>query len=175
MVPDLAAGQQFPRCARRKRPRGGGAEQRDELAPFQLIELHSIPTSQGRIAGYRIGSDQSADIGATVQSVTCWRGRPMSEAGSYSAVRRCLLNVCFGSVFGLRSDISRRPRVPKAALSNRSTAAPYSITSSAMASSVGGTSRPSALAVLRLMTSSNLVGCTTGRSVGFAPLRIRPT
>ena len=35
----------------------------------------------------------------------------------------------------------------------------YSITSSARASSVGGTVRPSALAVLRLTTSSNLVGC----------------
>src|SRR6266478_9418754 len=34
----------------------------------------------------------------------------------------------------------------------------YSITSSAMASTLGGTSRPSAFAVLRLMTSSNLVG-----------------
>ena len=34
----------------------------------------------------------------------------------------------------------------------------YSITSSARASSVGGTMRPSILAVLRLMTSSNLVG-----------------
>ena len=45
----------------------------------------------------------------------------------------------------------------------------YSITSSARASSVGGTSRPSALAVFRLMTSSNLVGCSTGRSAGFAP------
>jgi hypothetical protein len=39
------------------------------------------------------------------------------------------------------------------------------LTSSARASSAGGTSRPSALAVLRLMTSSNLVGCSTGRSV----------
>src|SRR5262245_31271387 len=35
----------------------------------------------------------------------------------------------------------------------------HSITSSARASSVRGTSRPSALAVLRLITSSNLVGC----------------
>jgi hypothetical protein len=35
------------------------AEQRDELAPFQLIELHSVP-SQGRIAEYRIGEEQSA-------------------------------------------------------------------------------------------------------------------
>src|SRR5262249_40083757 len=34
----------------------------------------------------------------------------------------------------------------------------HSITSSASASSVGGTSRPSALAVFRLITSSNLVG-----------------
>jgi hypothetical protein len=50
----------------------------------------------------------------------------------------------------------------------------HSITSSARASSVGGTSRLRALAVRRLMTSSNLVGCTTGRSAGFAPLRIWP-
>ena len=34
---------------------------------------------------------------------------------------------------------------------------PYSITSSATASNVGGTSRLSALAVLRLITNSNLV------------------
>jgi hypothetical protein len=51
----------------------------------------------------------------------------------------------------------------------------YSITSSAMASSLSGTSRPSALAVLRFMTSSNLVGCRTGRSPGLSPLRMRPT
>jgi hypothetical protein len=38
-----------------------------------------------------------------------------------------------------------------------------SITSSARASSVGGTVRPSAFAVLRLMTSSYLVGFCTGR------------
>ena len=52
---------------------------------------------------------------------------------------------------------------------------PYSITSSAVASSVGGTVRPKALAVFRLMTNSNLVGCTTGRSPGLSPLRIRPS
>ena len=32
--------------------------------------------------------------------------------------------------------------------------------------------RPSALAVFMLITSSNLVGCSTGRSEGLAPLRI---
>src|SRR5262252_7533480 len=51
----------------------------------------------------------------------------------------------------------------------------YSMTSSASAINVGGTLRPSTLAVCRLITSSNLVVCITGRSPGFSPLRIRPT
>src|SRR5215472_3049556 len=51
----------------------------------------------------------------------------------------------------------------------------HSITSSARASRVGGTSRPSALAVLRLITNSYFVGAWTGRSAGFSPLRIRST
>src|SRR5258708_682643 len=51
----------------------------------------------------------------------------------------------------------------------------YSIPSSAVASSDAGTLRPSALAVLRLMASSNLVGCSTGRSLGLAPFRILST
>ena len=51
----------------------------------------------------------------------------------------------------------------------------YSITSSARASSVGGTVRPSALAVLRLTTSSNLVGCWIGKLPAFSPRRMRST
>ena len=51
----------------------------------------------------------------------------------------------------------------------------HSINSSALACSVSGTVSPSALAVLRLMISSNLVGCCIGKSEGFSPLRIRPT
>ena len=39
----------------------------------------------------------------------------------------------------------------------------YSITSSAVASSDGAMAMPSASAVLRLITSSNFVGCWTGR------------
>src|SRR5262249_33387521 len=50
----------------------------------------------------------------------------------------------------------------------------HSITSSAIATSVGGTLKPRAFAVLRLMTNSNLVACITGRSAGFSPLRMRP-
>src|SRR5262245_41303926 len=53
-------------------------------------------------------------------------------------------------------------------------APPHSITSSARASTIGGISRPNAFAVLRLMTSSNWLGCRTGNSDGLAPLRMRP-
>jgi hypothetical protein len=45
----------------------------------------------------------------------------------------------------------------------------YSMTSSARASNVGGTVRPSAFATLRLIASSNFVGACTGRSAGLAP------
>jgi hypothetical protein len=49
----------------------------------------------------------------------------------------------------------------------------YSITSSAIARSCGGILRPSALAVLLLMTNSTLVDCVTGRSRGVSPSRMR--
>ena len=49
------------------------------------------------------------------------------------------------------------------------------ITSVAWKRMVGGMVRPSAWAVLRLITSSNFVGCSTGRSAGLAPLRILST
>jgi hypothetical protein len=51
----------------------------------------------------------------------------------------------------------------------------YSITSSARASTEAGRSRPIALAVLRLITSSYFVGACTGRSAGFSPRRMRST
>ena len=38
-----------------------------------------------------------------------------------------------------------------------------------------GMTMPSFCAVCRLMTSSNFMGCSTGRSAGLAPLRIRST
>ena len=72
---------------------------------------------------------------------------------------------------GLITDIDERHAyvsfVPTG-LMHRSKRQLYSITSSAWASSVGGTVRPSELAVLMLITNSNLVGCCTGRSDGLA-------
>jgi hypothetical protein len=49
----------------------------------------------------------------------------------------------------------------------------YSMTSSARASRVVGMVMPSALAVLRLIMSLNFSGCSTGKSAGVAPWRMR--
>ena len=71
---------------------------------------------------------------------------------------------------GLRTDLSApRAHDPFDVLPHG-----YRITSSARRSSDCGIVRPSAFAVLRLMTSSNIVGRTTGKSAGLSPLRIRP-
>src|SRR6266536_6605742 len=45
----------------------------------------------------------------------------------------------------------------------------------ARASTSGGIITPICLAVLRFITNSNFVGCSTGRSAGLAPLRILST
>jgi hypothetical protein len=67
---------------RRERPcRRRAAEQRDELAAFYLIELHSVPVRQGRVAGYRIGEDQSGGNGTILQPVIRCAFSPMSELG----------------------------------------------------------------------------------------------
>jgi hypothetical protein len=65
--------------------------------------------------------------------------------------------------------------VPQAAVSIRSKAVLYSITSSASNCIEFGTESPSALAVLKLIMNSNVAACKTGNSAGFSPLRIRPT
>ena len=51
----------------------------------------------------------------------------------------------------------------------------HRITLSARASTFGGIVNPICFAVLRLITSSNLVGCSTGRSAGLAPFKILST
>src|SRR5450432_1987420 len=59
-------------------------------------------------------------------------------------------------------DVGRvGPLSARKRLMHRSKQHRYSITSSARTSNEGGTVRPSALAVFILITSSNLVGCST--------------
>src|SRR5262249_18735610 len=69
----------------------------------------------------------------------------------------------------------QRPRRRSAAEQRDELAAPdHSITSSARSRSGSGMVSPIDFAVLRLTNSSNLVGCWTGKSAGFSPLRMRP-
>src|SRR5262249_33786112 len=78
-------------------------------------------------------------------------------------------------LLALLRSYANRPRRRATEQCDELAAPDHSITSSARASSICGTSSPSALAVLRLMTSSYLVGACTGRSAGFSPLRMRST
>ena len=48
----------------------------------------------------------------------------------------------------------------------------YLITLSARANTFGGIVNPICFAVFRLITNSNFVGCSTGRSPALAPFRI---
>ena len=57
----------------------------------------------------------------------------------------------------------------------RGAAVCYRMTSSARRSIDCGIVSPSAFAVFKLISSSNLVGCSTGRSPGLAPFRILST
>jgi hypothetical protein len=79
---------------------------------------------------------------------------PKADIGTWSR------NVCF---------------VPKADIVRCGEVRRYSITSSARASRVDGMVNSSALAVVRLISSSNFVGNSIGRSPGLAPLRILST
>jgi hypothetical protein len=66
------------------------------------------------------------------------------------------------------------PEVP-ATLLHQCPAPAYLITSSAWKRMCGGIVRPRAFAVFKLMTSSNFMGCSTGRSAGVAPFKILST
>src|SRR5215467_13562839 len=68
-----------------------------------------------------------------------------------------------------------RPRGHRAAEERDEGATLHSITSSATKRKSRVIVSPSSLAVFRLMTNSNLVGCSTGKSAGLAPLRILST
>jgi hypothetical protein len=109
------------------------------------------------------------EVAEVTQPVTQWldeiflkgSGRVPQEA--YSRDTRRLLRPC-----------PERPRGRCAAEQCHERAAVHSITSSAMARTPGGIVRLSDLATLRLISSSNLPDCTTGRSAGRAPLKILP-
>ena len=118
-------------------------------------------------------TDEGKRCAALANSLT--KKAPYKGLGADSEEKRePVSDIDTAVVDSLKALDPKRP-IREAAVSNRSTAAPYSITSSARASRARGTSRPSAFAVLRLSTRSYLVGACTGRSAGFSPLRMRST
>jgi hypothetical protein len=74
---------------------------------------------------------------------------------------------------GLNLGLERVAHLLTAGFDPMRTSQVYWITSSAVARSVSGMVRPSALAVFILITSSNFVGRCTGKSAGFSPRRMR--
>src|SRR5262245_40465384 len=96
---------------------------------------------------------------------------------------QCLLKVRVGG--GGEITQTRRPRSLLRARRKRpcrrtteqryELAAFHSITSSARASTFGGISRPRIFAAVRLITSSNFVGNSSGTSPGLTPFKILST
>src|SRR6476660_10518312 len=68
-----------------------------------------------------------------------------------------------------------RPCCRRTAKQRDELAPPHSITSSARCCRNKGTSMPIAFAVFRLITSSNFVGCSIGKSAGLVPCNILDT
>src|SRR6516165_4982902 len=99
----------------------------------------------------------------------------MSALGQKQTLQRILVM----SALPPKADIGTQSRnvrfVPKADQVHRNKIASYSITSSVSAMTEEGTGMPSASAVRRLMTNSNLVGSIIGSSPGLAPFRILST
>ncbi len=115
----------------RERPcRRHAAEQRDELAALQLIEFHSIPASQTRIVRYRIEETVSGGMGLFHNPPT----QPESGPGQTRSLERCPLHDRSSPESGSPSMILLCRK--RAKTGHR---LDYSITSSARASSVGGT------------------------------------
>ena len=152
----------------RQRPRrSGGAEQDDEFpSPHGFTRAEDCIGQQTKyhIFGLRIvplvTSERATAMSAFGQKRTSQRFTRMSALPPKADMDWHSNDVCFVP----KADIIAVPQI-----------ATYSISSSASDRNDAGIVSPSVLEVVRLMTKSNLVSRSTGRSLGLAPLRIRPT
>src|SRR5215471_3418191 len=101
---------------------------------------NAVETAAGSLRDLRVAEVTKMDMRVEKGKVTAFRTRVAIVADSGQLPACCARR--------------ERPRCHTAEQRDELAAADHSITSSARASSVGGTSRPSALAVLRLITSS---------------------
>jgi hypothetical protein len=134
----------------------GSAPRKFQTTRF-VCSRHCEPAGR---ANHRTACPMSPTLGLAVSAPTAARGSQLA-AGLPPVADECC---CTCEDFRV---------VPKPDHVHRNKEYHYSITSSALTSNLSGMVSPSALAVLRLMISSNLVATCTGRSAGFSPLRTR--
>ena len=140
---------------------------RADRQPAKVLHVdhagHSQHTSGSRCALQGPAIRQSRQLSATPAP-------RYDRSGSITSIPRCPRYVRSCSKSGGKADVPGGP-----SRANFGSSDAHSMILSARIRIVGGTVKFEALAVLRLTTSSNLVGCSTGMSAGFAPLRMRST
>ena len=119
---------------------------------FSLGNVSRRPDHSGRMSANGLGCVK------THTSAKCGKYNSPSNRRAVCVQYDLALIIC--NAFEIFYARSERGRFYTAKTHKRHSGSGYSITSSARASSIGETSSPSALAVLRLMIS-NFVGCTT--------------
>ena len=129
-------------CADRERPRRRPSHDGNELAPFHCVS-----------DAFTIMPEVGLDAG--YQN----RKGALAEWGARRHVR-------------CKNREELRSEIAISKLMHRSKQPRHSITLSARATNVAGTVTPIPLAVLRLITSSNLVACSTGMSATLLPRKI---
>lgn len=116
----------------------------------------------------KIGDKPSAPEDLTLHSASCRTpaitGREQAAKPAVAAQVHCVV----GRPYTLHSYVCMHASASNSTKCHR-------ITSSACTSTDSGTLIPSVVAVFRFSTRSNFVGCSTGRSPGFAPLRMLST
>src|SRR5215469_6469122 len=148
-INDMAGRHQQQRVTVRRRLSGGGRAERAASATA-IVDHHRLAQARMQL----LAEDATDNIGASACRV--WHDEP-------DRPRRERFRPANGSGQNYRRAAQQRDEV----------APLHSITLSASCCKNKGTSRPSALAVLRLITSSNLTGAWTGSSLGLSPFKMR--
>ncbi len=163
---DYPAGQSHMTVVRRELPPSRGASRLGREIGRRIVSARALQSCPQRTAP---DAAQDADRQDLKSSFTQFSRGSVALALGHRGPEEA------DEFAGDRRHASARGPAPKPAHRVYRSRPRYSITRSAWRRIVCGIVRPSALAVLRLMTSSNFVGCSTGRSPGFAPFRILST
>jgi len=148
-------------CIRNRNTDGlGSSDVEDQLEVRATVPQATQPAPEHRVG---CGRYVVPHRGTILSSLL----RELRKLGRASSLSACVLDVA------ALKDHQRPQCSYRTAISRHCRR--HSIISSARSRSDCGMVRPIAFPALRLMTSSNFAGCSTGRSAGLAPLRILST